>query len=449
MSKLSLSKMLAFIPFSQHRQSYVYLTKWMLFSVAAGFTASVIIYCFSVSLIELKRLFSLIPSGFFLRGIIGALIVGGIFYRIEPDAAGEGMPSYMRGLRLNRAILPFKVTIFKFLSALITLSAGGSGGVVGPLGRVCAGIMTTGDRFFESDNTQADENRRMSAICGMAAAIGAIFHSAIGGGIFAVEILQRSKLGYKDLFPSILASSSAVYFCKVFGWGGFYSLPATDSFMDVGIIGWLLLVSFASGITGGLFTSLYARVSRIIKREEGVILPKVLAGMLLSALLTTVLNPNLQGTSNEFFTALAVGDLDNPIITGVFSGKGYLIIVLMVMLILKALTNAITVGSGMSAGFTGPAALIGMMIGAIIALMAGITPGDASYFALLAAGFAAMLASSMNVPLAAAVMSVEIFGLQYSLPGGMASVIAFQVMRHRTIYDYALAGHGVGIYDKE
>lgn len=41
-------------------------------------------------------------------------------------------------------------------------------------------------------------------------------------------------------------------------------------------------------------------------------------------------------------------------------------------------------------------------------------------------------------PLAAAVMTVEIFGPQYSLPAGFSSVVAFQIAGRRTICDYAL-----------
>ncbi|MBN1760659.1 MAG: hypothetical protein JW863_20185 [Chitinispirillaceae bacterium] len=48
------------------------------------------------------------------------------------------------------------------------------------------------------------------------------------------------------------------------------------------------------------------------------------------------------------------------------------------------------------------------------------------------------LSGSMNIPLAAAVMTIELFGLQYSFPAGFSAVIGFQVMRHKTIYDYAV-----------
>ncbi len=48
----------------------------------------------------------------------------------------------------------------------------------------------------------------------------------------------------------------------------------------------------------------------------------------------------------------------------------------------------------------------------------------------------------MNIPLAAAVMTIEIFGLQYSLAAGLAAIIGFQINRYQTIYDFAMGGAG-------
>ena len=44
----------------------------------------------------------------------------------------------------------------------------------------------------------------------------------------------------------------------------------------------------------------------------------------------------------------------------------------------------------------------------------------------------------MNIALAAGVVTLGIFDLQYSLPAGFSSVVAFQIAGRRTIYDYAL-----------
>ena len=134
------------------------------------------------------------------------------------------------------------------------------------------------------------------------------------------------------------------------------------------------------------------------------------------------------------FTALFSGDVLG--LTGRLGGFGYTSIILLIMIVIKILGNCITVGSGMSAGFTGPSALVGMLLGVSASLFLGIELGSPTYFAFIAAGFAGMLSSSMNVPLAAAIISIEVFGLQYSFPAAVSSVIGFQMMRNNTIYDY-------------
>ena len=120
-------------------------------------------------------------------------------------------------------------------------------------------------------------------------------------------------------------------------------------------------------------------------------------------------------------------------------------LIFILMLFCKMACNCITVGCGMSAGFTGPAAIAGMLMGAAMASFVGISNASATYHAFIAAGFAGLLASVMNIPLAAAVMTTEIFGLQYSFPAAIAAIVGFQVTRAKTIYDYALAGAGLAV----
>jgi H+/Cl- antiporter ClcA len=91
----------------------------------------------------------------------------------------------------------------------------------------------------------------------------------------------------------------------------------------------------------------------------------------------------------------------------------------------------------MSAGFTGPAAIAGMLLGVALAVVTGVETGSATYYAFVCAGFSGMLAGSMNIPIASAIMGIEIFGLEYSFAAGLASVVAFQMSRGTTIYSEA------------
>ena len=420
--------------------AYIYLLKWVFLSLLAGILGTIIVHSFKFLLSGITYFLLSHPVPQPVYAVFGALFTGGIIYKLQPDASGEGIPSYIQGIRFREGSLPLSVTLFKYLSSLATLSTFGNGGVVGPVGRVSAGVMS----FVSSGLRKIGfrlEDIHTASICGMAAAVGAIFHTSIGGGIFAVEIIQRKSMGYKDLFPAILSSSTAVFLSKAFGLGTFYSIRVPDAFMDVRMIGWLLALSALAGICGGFYTRLYAFIRQLIKREKGRVLIKVIAGSAIASGIAWAINPELLGVSTGLIQAIITGDI--PSLSGRLTTAVPIGWVLVIMLICKALCNCITVGSGMSAGFTGPAAIIGMLLGASFTYFLNIGQSSPTFYAFIAGGFSGMLASSMNIPLAAAVMTIEIFGLQYGLPAGLAAIVGFQINRHFTIYDYAVTGAGV------
>ena len=416
--------------------SFTYLAKWIILAMLAGVIGTLVVHSFIYLLGLIRSLIAVSGVPIWVWPAAGAALVGGIIYRIQPHSAGEGIPSYIRGIRANQGKLEFSETFYKFWAALLTIATFGNGGVVGPLGRVTSGIMSYIEGRINKLHVVFDKHdQRTAAICGLAAAIGTIFHSSIGAGIFAVEIIQRKSMGYRDLFPSILSSASAVFVCKSIGWGSFYQFSAVDEFMDVRKIGWLLLLAILTGVAGSFYTYLYSRVSRLFKRKEGNVFLKVVAGSVLAFFIAWAVNPELLGTSRNIIGALFTNDI-SPV-TGRLSSLPVVPVIIVIMF-LKMLCNCLTVGSGMSAGFTGPTVIVGMLLGVAVSRISNVDCLSPTYYAYLAAGFAGMLASVMNVPLAAAVMAIEVFGLQCSFPACFAAILGFQVTRHRTIYEYAL-----------
>ncbi|MCH7676949.1 chloride channel protein [candidate division KSB1 bacterium] len=414
--------------------SYTYLAKWTILALLAGVMGTLVVHSFVYLLGLIRTLIAAFGVPIWVWPVVGAILVGGIVYRIQPHSSGEGIPSFIRGVRDDKGKLGISETFYKYWAALLTIATFGNGGVVGPLGRVTSGIMSYVEGKINKLHIVFDKHdRRTGAICGLAATIGTIFHSSIGAGIFAVEIIQRKSMGYKDLFPSILSSACAVFVCKSIGLGSFYQFSPVDEFMDVRKIGWLLLLAILTGATGLFYTYLYAKVSRLFGKKEGNVLLKVVAGSVLAFFIAWAVNPELLGTSRNIIGALFTNDI-SPV-TGRLSSLPVVPVIIVIMF-LKMLCNCLTVGSGMSAGFTGPMVIVGMLLGVAVSRISNVDCLSPTYYAFLAAGFAGMLASAMNVPLAAAVMAIEVFGLQYSFPAGFAAILGFQVTRHRTIYEY-------------
>ncbi len=417
-------------------KSYLFLLKWLCIALVAGISGSLVVHSFFYLLTMTTDIVTV--TGWYSIGwsVAAAIVVAAVIYRIAPRAAGEGVPSYIRGIREDGGRFPLVDTFFKYWASLFTLGAFGSGGVVGPMGRTASGLVAGIVRrlmlwkvFFR------EEDIRTASICGMAAAVGTIFHSPIGAGIFAVELIRKNKMGYKDLFPAIMSSCTAVFICKALSWKSFYTFNVPNEFLDIHKTGWLILCAVLSGALGALYEKMYMVSSLLFKRREGNVLAKVVLGMGAAFCLGYLVNPALFGTSRKFIPALISGEFEVFVV-----GNGWtmpLALSLLVMLLLKLVTNCIVVGSGMSAGFTGPAAIAGMLLGVALAVVTGVETGSATYYAFVCAGFSGMLAGSMNIPIASAIMGIEIFGLEYSFAAGLASVVAFQMSRGTTIYSEA------------
>ncbi len=209
----------------EQRTSYLYLVKWALIVIVTGITGALLLQSFRTLLSIGQGALMTIHLPLPVWGIAAALLVGGIIYRIEPEAAGEGMPSYLECLNRYGGDFPAGATFWKYPSALLTLIAFGSGGIAGPLGRVNAGFVSAvmkklGPKRFNK------QDRRTASICGMAAVIGALFHVPIGGGIFAVEIIQKANMRYSDLFPAVFASAVATWVSKQLGWEPLFSVSS-------------------------------------------------------------------------------------------------------------------------------------------------------------------------------------------------------------------------------
>jgi H+/Cl- antiporter ClcA len=200
---------------------------------------------------------------------------------------------------------------------------------------------------------------------------------------------------------------------------------------------WIFLIfAVFTGLAGRGYSELYLLMSRIFRRERSRnILPKVIIGSIIAGFAAWAVNPYLIGTSKEIVSGIF--NPESGLLFFRFWKSAPVILVLIGLAVMKALGNCVTVGSGMSAGFAGPAVIIGMLFGSACGHIFGLSPGSADFSALVAAGFSGMLASTMNIPIAAAVLTIESFGLQYSFPAAVTAIIAFQVNRRETIYDSA------------
>lgn len=418
------------------KKSLSYLFQWIIISVTAGITGAIMVAIFFSALTRSSTIIlsSSIPFPFWTIG--GALLCGLLFYRLSPRASGDGIPSYIHGVLDKKGVYSFGETMAKMGATLLALCTLSSGGMLGPAGRVSAGLNSQIVKYLGKLNLVYD-SRRIAAICGMSAAVGAIFHSPVGGGIFAVEVLQRANMRYSDLFPAILSSSVAVYIYRFFPLNNPLHFHLPEGIFNESLMLPILITSLAAAFMGRLYTFYFDFISTLFRKgNRQKIILKLFLGALTASSVVYFFSPDMAGNIKGLTFAVIEGNVIE--VLPLFSTLP-LIVLYVLFIIVTATSTTVSIASGISVGLTSPSIVIGLLTGATSALIMGYNPGDPAYYFLLVAGFTGLLSSTINVPIGAAVIAIESFGASYGFCAGISSIIGFQVNRHHTLYDYTVS----------
>lgn len=312
------------------------------------------------------------------------------------------------------------------MKARVTIGTGGSAGREGPIAQIGAGFGS----FFASKLKLTDQDRRTMVVSGMAAGIGSIFRSPIGGALFAVECLYKDDMETEGLVPAITSSIIGyTVYASVFGWNtifttGDYSFQNPLELVFYGVFGLLcaLLGIFYVKIFYGFHEKVFAPL-KIPKHFKPAI-----GGLCLGTL--------------AFFFPYILGSGYGWIQMAI---DGQLAIKLMIIAaILKVFATSFTISSGGSGGIFAPSLFIGGMLGGAFGGLAhNLFPDIVTQpTAFVLVGMAAFFAGAANVPVSMTIMISEMSG-SYGLlvPLIFTSTLAFFVTRKWSIYSQQLKNH--------
>lgn len=395
----------------------VYITKWLVVASVVGFGGGLAAVALRLGIGFVESYAISLPL--WIAPAVGGSIAA-IIYLFDPEASGFGTDRYIRSVNLRYGLIRRRTVVSKFLASVATIGFRGSGGVEGPMVLIGGGLANIFDRFPIVRRYFTAHDRRLLTVCGAAGAIGAVFHSPLAGGIFAVEVLYRSTLHYADLFPALLSS--------VMGFVAYGLLWSTDPLLNIpDYVPQVANVHFfvIAAIFAGLIAYSFVRVFDWARRSAAVIrwpfFRPVIGGLLAGLLLSVA--PQAAGIGLDFIQQLILGR---------FAWN-----VLAVILVVKIFATAFTIGWGGSAGLVIPALFIGAVSGNIIAsFVAAGQPGLTT--SLVVAGMSASLATVANIPVSAAVLSVELVGLRLGVPATLGSVVGYVIGKSSFIYGGAV-----------
>jgi CIC family chloride channel protein len=330
-------------------------------------------------------------------------------------------------LEYHQGHLPLRNAITQFILAGISLLSGQSVGREGPSVHLGASAGSVLGRALRVPNNGV----RVLVGCGVAAAIAAAFNTPLAGVIFAMEvvIMEYSVIGFA---PVIIAAVSATTLSRImFGDDTAFTVPpfsinAVDEIPIVVLMGALIGCIAAVFIRITLFTS-----GLLI--NKAIWIRTLLAGFITGCL--ALLLPQIMGTGYDTVNHVLLAQIG---LTGVI-----------LLTIAKTITTATAIGLGIPAGLIGPVLFIGAASGSAIGLVAQLIfpeAAESGFYAML--GMAAMMAATLQAPLAALIYLLEMTANQSILLPGMAAVITASlvtrvVFRQESIYRHLLLSRGL------
>ncbi len=126
----------------------------------------------------------------------GGLLSGLLVYTLAPEAEGHGTDAAIRAFHGGKRVR-WRVPLVKAVTAILTISTGGSAGREGPTTQISAGF---GSIAADLLGLSARE-RRLAIATGVGAGIGTIFMAPLGGAILAAEILYKQDFEAEAIVP--------------------------------------------------------------------------------------------------------------------------------------------------------------------------------------------------------------------------------------------------------
>ena len=337
----------------------------------------------------------------------GGLVIA-FLYRAMKLPLSIGTDEIIKTVR-TQGHVPFLMAPAIFLSTAITHLFGGSAGREGAALQLGGAI---GAAVGDLTHPKSD-SRRIFELCGMAALFSALFGTPVTAAIFVLEIIEVGRINSRAFLPCFASSVTASLFAKLVGapeepWNLASGLQSvgTVSYLEaagIGVACAIMAIVFCVCMhVGG------KNMKKLIKNDYLRVVSGGLVIVALSLLLRT--RDYNGGGMHVIFDAL--------------NGKA-----VPWAFLVKTLFTMITLSCGFKGGEIVPSFFVGATMGCTLAGLIGMSPALGA-----ALGLIGMFSGITNAPIAAIIMSVELFGAEYLPLFGIAAAVAFMLSGHFSLY---------------
>ncbi|WP_161947625.1 chloride channel protein [Malonomonas rubra] len=424
--------------FSQNRENLIAL---LVVAVLIGMTTGALAVAFRYLLLYATDLFwpdprHLLDVGqaypwylILLIPVCGGLLVGPLINRLSPETRGAGVPEVIEAVVNREGTIRHRTALFKTLFTTLSISCGASVGREGPVVHIGSSV---GSSIAQLIKLPA-EWKRVFLACGAAAGIAATFNAPMAGMLFAAEIIlvdfQVSYLSH----IAISAVTATVVSHHFLGSLPTFEVPAYEliSYAELPLYG---LLGFLAGLLSILFVRSVSTVEDLFgKAKIPFIWRPAISGVLIGAM--AIGWPHVLGVGYESINLALTAKMTIGLMA--------------IVLLLKLVATACSVGAGFSGGIFAPSLVLGSLLGGLFgSILEIIFPGSVATsadYSLI--GMGAVVAGTTLAPITAIFTIFELtYNFDIILPlmtCCITSLVTVQKFYGYSIYETKLLRKGI------
>lgn len=379
--------------------------KWTILSVIIGIICGLIGTLFHVCVERATEIRTNNPEIIVLLPIAGVFIV--FLYKMAHMENDKGTNLVIESIRTAEKV-PALMAPLIFIATFLTHLFGGSAGREGAALQIGGSVAATVGRLFK----MKEDDIRLITMCGMSAMFAALFGTPLTATVFAMEVISVGVIYYTALVPCSFAAVIGTLVAKRFGINSVsYKIANFPTVDIITIIKVVILAMLCAGVSV-IFCIAMAKSSKLYKKYLKNQYMRALIGGIIIVLLTFML-----GTFDYNGAGMDV-------VERAINGKA-----VSVAFILKIIFTAITLGAGFRGGEIVPTFFIGATFGCVVGPILGL---DASFAAAIA--LVAMFCSVVNCPLAAMILSIELFSSTDVMLFAIACAVSYMMSGYYGLY---------------
>lgn len=356
--------------------------KWVVLALVVGTVLGLVGTAFHFGLDWAASMHRAHPWLLFLLPPAGLIIV--FLYHITDMGRDKGTNFILVAVR-TKWQLRLRTAPLIFFSTILTHLCGGSAGREGAALQLGGCISAAMGRFIRLD----EHDEHIITMCGMAAGFSALFGTPIAAAVFAMEVISLGVMYYAAVIPCVLAALTASLISTSFGVQA-TAFPLTGPLPELSFQS--LLQVGGMGLLFALLSSLFCLIMHAVSQGYQKFLPnqylRVVVGGLLVILITLLLGVRDYNGAGMDIIARA---LSGQAVPWAF--------------LAKLLLTALTLGAGFKGGEIVPVFFVGATFGCTAAPLLGLSPAFGA-----ALGMVSVFCGVTNSPIAAVILSYELFG---------------------------------------